>query len=88
MIYTPIIVQMDCGANPKDLSGEWQVYGYGIIGMYKSDWDRAGGFPVQKNTWGGEDWALVDQLFGLGIEFERMRTSHIYHYYHSKEGLW
>ena len=88
MVYTPIICQMKCGANPTKLAGLWQVYGYGIIGMYKSDWDRSGGFPHDKNHWGGEDWELMDQLVGMGLEFERMRTTHVYHYYHSKKGLW
>ena len=38
--------------------------------------------------WGGEDWELMDQLVGVGLEFERMRTTHVYHYHHSKKGLW
>jgi len=88
MVFTPIIAQMKCGANPTKLAGLWQVYGYGIIAMYKSDWDRSGGFPNDKRKWGGEDWELMDQLVGVGLEFERMRTTHVYHYYHSKKGLW
>ena len=88
MVYTPIIVGLNCGANPADLAGVWRAYGYGMIGMYKSDWDSAGGFPRDKKTWGEEDLELVDQLFSQGIEFERMRTTHIYHYHHSKKGLW
>ncbi|KAJ7380352.1 hypothetical protein OS493_008804 [Desmophyllum pertusum] len=88
MMYTPIIIQMKCGSNPANLAGIWQTFGYGIIGMYKSDWDRSGGFSINKNTWGGEDWILMDQLVGVGLEFERMRTTHVYHYHHSKNGLW
>ena len=88
MVYTPIIVRMKCGANPANLAGWWQVYGYGIIGMYKSDWDRSGGFPKDKNEWGGEDQELMDQLVSVGLEFDRMRTSYVYHYYHSKKGMW
>ena len=88
MFYTPIVIQLACGANPANLAGKWQVYGYGLIGMYKSDWDRAGGFPVNSNKWGGEDWDLVDALFGKGLEFERSRTRHVYHYYHTKKGMW
>ncbi|KAL9958915.1 hypothetical protein ACROYT_G035992 [Oculina patagonica] len=88
-VYTPIIVRMECGANPVNLAGMWQVYGYGIIGMYKSDWDRSGGFPTDhKNEWGGEDHELMDQLVSVGLEFERMRTTFVYHYYHSKKGMW
>ena len=73
MVFTPIIVKMRCGANPANLVGLWQVLGYGIIGLYKSDWDRAGGFGINKTTWGGEDYALMDQLVSVGLEFERMR---------------
>ncbi|KAL9959045.1 hypothetical protein ACROYT_G036126 [Oculina patagonica] len=89
MVYTPIIVRMELGANPIKLAGMWQVYGYGIIGMYKSDWDRSGEFPTDhKNEWGGEDHELMDQLVSVGLEFERMRTTYVYHYYHSKKGMW
>lgn len=36
---------------------------YGIFGMYKSDWNKFGGFDLQKYTtkWGGEDWDIVDK---------------------------
>ncbi|KAL9959044.1 hypothetical protein ACROYT_G036125 [Oculina patagonica] len=88
MVYTPIIIQMKCGSNPANLAGLWQAYGYGIIGMYKSDWDRSGGFPTDKHKWGGEDWELMDQLVSVGLEFDRMRTPYVYHYHHSKKGLW
>ena len=88
MVFTPIIVKMRCGANPANLVGLWQVFGYGIIGLYKSDWDRAGGFGIDKTTWGGEDYALMDQLVSVGLEFERMRTPYIHHYYHTKKGMW
>ncbi|KAJ7380350.1 hypothetical protein OS493_008802 [Desmophyllum pertusum] len=88
VVYTPIIFKLACGANAENLAGIWQDQGYGIIGMYKSDWDRSGGFPTHKYKWGGEDWELMDQVVGVGLEFDRMRTAHIHHYHHSKNGLW
>ena len=81
-------MSLECGASPARPRGTWEVYGYGLIGLYKSDWDRVGGFPVQKQHWGGEDWELMDAVVGHGLEFERMRCPSVYHYYHSKKGMW
>ena len=43
--------------------GFWEVLGYGIYGMYRSDWEAIGGFSTDeyKFNWGGEDWDIVDK---------------------------
>lgn len=59
--------------------------------MYKQDWTNFGGFSadfIQKVTWGGEDWDLIDSAVKSGLEVERKRCPWIFHYYHSKKGMW
>ena len=56
--------------------------------MYKEDWDRFGGFSEQTFAWGGEDWDIIDGIVKQGLEIERMRDPWVFHYYHSKFGMW
>lgn len=88
MVYAPIIVRLECGNNSNQPAGFWEYDGFGPIGIYKEDWDRIGGFVKHRKGWGGEDWDLMDSIVEHGLEFERMHTPYVYHYYHSKKGMW
>ena len=66
----------------------WEDSGYGPIGLYRSDWTLIGGFVKHRQGWGGEDWDLIDQVAEKGLEFERLRTPHMYHYFHTHKGMW
>ena len=90
MAYSPLLLRLQCGAYPQNAYGFWEVSGYGIFGIYKSDWDVFGGMDVVKfrNKWGGEDWDLLDRVLMAGFEVERLKIPHLNHVFHTKKGMW
>ena len=88
-VYAPILKRLDCGMLSFYEVGKWEVVGYGLISMHKSDWDVVGGMNVDfGEKWGGEDWDLVDRLLRIGYHIQRLRLSSLVHYHHVKEGDW
>ena len=67
--------------------GVWYYYSYGTIAMYKRDWESLGGFSekfLNKDTWGGKEWEIIDSAVNGRLEIERKRAPWIFHYQHTK----
>lgn len=64
--------------------GHWCTYGYGMLCIYKSDYDIIGGYDATIEGWGGEDIQLIDDIIERGLEVMRAPDPALSHRYHPK----
>ena len=64
--------------------GHWCTYGYGMLCIYKSDYDTLGGYNTKIMGWGGEDIQLAEEVISKGLEVMRAPDPALSHRYHPK----
>ena len=46
MVYFPIVGRLNCNSDSQEHRGFWQIDGFGLMAMYKSDWTKLGGMVI------------------------------------------
>lgn len=64
--------------------GFWREYGYGMVSLYKEDFDKAGGFDVKIIGWGMEDVYLASNVISNNIKIMRSNDPKLVHVFHDK----
>ncbi|XP_022788351.1 beta-1,4-N-acetylgalactosaminyltransferase 3-like [Stylophora pistillata] len=90
LVYAPIVGRLHCGSTYVDHKGYWEMNGFGLMSIYKSDWVRFKGMNTEdyKYKWGGEDWDLLDRVINAELKVVRIKHAGLYHHYHTKQKSW
>ena len=64
--------------------GYWRWYGYGMTGIYKSDYSKVGGLNIRIKGWGSEDTSFAERFIRKRIKIFRAPTLGLKHIYHPK----
>eukprot|EP01136_Pigoraptor_vietnamica_P015556 Opistho-1_new@58868 len=88
--FAPVVARLNCGETPLYPRGFWELSGYGLFSMYRSDFVHMGGMntTAYKDVRGGEDLEMLDRVLMAGYEVERLRIPYFYHFFTGKRGLW
>ncbi|KOB78645.1 Chondroitin sulfate synthase 1 [Operophtera brumata] len=66
-----------------DDSGYFRQYGFGILSIYKCDFNRVGGFDLNIKGWGLEDVQLFETLIKSNLTVYRIADDSLVHIFHS-----
>ncbi|CAF1135648.1 unnamed protein product [Adineta ricciae] len=70
----------------RDDIGYWRQYGFGMLGIYKSDLGSIGNWNVEINGWGKEDVEIYDKLVkSATLNVFRTIDTSLMHVFHTKE---
>ncbi|CAF1001037.1 unnamed protein product [Brachionus calyciflorus] len=62
--------------------GYWRHFGYGMFSIYKSDFDRIGGFNKKFIGWGQEDYELFSRIKASNLSIMRTTDQGLVHLFH------
>ena len=91
-VYLPEVFKM---YNPKFFTknesetitqshGHWGSYGYGMLCIYKSDYDEVGGLDTELMGWGNEDIDLLKKIIIKCLDIIRAPDPGLIHTWHTK----
>lgn len=66
-----------------DDNGYFRQYGFGILSIYKCDFNRVGGFDLKIKGWGLEDVELFETLIKSNLTVYRIPDDSLVHKFHS-----
>ncbi|XP_012278508.1 chondroitin sulfate synthase 1 [Orussus abietinus] len=69
----------------NDFSGYWRQFGFGIVSLYKEDYETVGGFDLSINGWGKEDVDLFEKVVKSNLTIFRAVDRNLVHVYHEVE---
>lgn len=69
----------------NDDNGYFRQYGFGILSIYKCDFEREGGFDLNIKGWGMEDVQLFETLIKSNLTVMRIPDNSLVHIFHSVE---
>lgn len=83
----PICFSLYRGARAAALSGSgyWREFGYGMVAVWRADYERAGGFGQMSDGWGGEDVKLLEAVLAARLDPFRAREPRLMHVWHPKD---
>ncbi|XP_015176522.1 PREDICTED: chondroitin sulfate synthase 1 [Polistes dominula] len=68
-----------------EMTGYWRQFGFGIVSLYKKDYDIVGGFDLSIRGWGKEDVIFYEKVVKSKIKIFRAADQHLIHVFHDVE---
>lgn len=69
----------------NERTGYWRQFGFGIVSIYKHDYQSIGGFDLSINGWGKEDVDLYEKAVRSELDTFRAPDKNLIHVYHEVE---
>eukprot|EP00117_Sycon_ciliatum_P017073 scpid40344/ scgid16230/ Chondroitin sulfate synthase 1; Chondroitin glucuronyltransferase 1; Chondroitin synthase 1; Glucuronosyl-N-acetylgalactosaminyl-proteoglycan 4-beta-N-acetylgalactosaminyltransferase 1; N-acetylgalactosaminyl-proteoglycan 3-beta-glucuronosyltransferase 1; N-acetylgalactosaminyltransferase 1 len=90
MLFNPEIVYPGGKTVPKEITitrdtGHWATYAFGMVCMYRKDYDDVGGFDLSIKGWGAEDVKFFDKVVASNIRTFRAVDPDLIHRFHMKK---
>ncbi|XP_041980482.1 chondroitin sulfate synthase 1 [Aricia agestis] len=77
------LVNLKYSKEIRDNYGYFRVYGFGIMGIFKCDLLRVGGFDLSIKGWGYEDVQMFETLIKSNLTVYRIADETLVHIFHS-----